>query len=355
MAIKKEYIRYSDEQLSNLRRTDMVDFLSSKYGYSFRQEGNSFRCREHDSLVVDENRTRWYWNSRGVGGNNVIDWFGSIEGIDFQECCRIMLGNSGAYTPTIRPAPPKPKEEKKPFEAPKCHEGSKYSRVYTYLTKTRCISPKIVKRMFDLKKIYQEAKFGNCVFAGYDENGVMRFAERRSTSTYKRYDAKTGKEIRFRPTVESSDYRYGFYLDSELPSRASDRLYIFEAPIDLLSHCTLTNIKAKNDEAYKLYNRISLSGVSDIALEYYLEKHKDIKKLIFCVDNDEGGRKIYSRLAPKYTELKYECVYAPVSFGKDYNDLLCEVVRRMNNTKHQFDSSRLSEEDEEEVTQTKSL
>lgn len=331
MRERKDFVRYSAEQLSNLRQTDMVDFLQTRYGYSFRSEAGAYRCEQHDSLVVNSNRMRWFYNSRGIGGNNVIDWFASIEGIGFQECCKIMIGSQGeGFTPTYHKAPEKPiVKEKKPFIPPACHENSRYSRVYMYLTKTRCIAPAIVKRLFSEKKLYQEEKYGNCVFAEYDENGIMKFAERRSTSTYKKFSS-TGKEIKFRPTVESADYTYGFHIDCDAQNSIKDRLYVFEAPIDLLSHCTLTNIKAKSDDAYRAYNRLSLSGVSDIALAAYLEKHKDIKTIVWCLDNDVGGRKAATKYTEKYTALGYNCISAPVTFGKDYNELLCEVTRRMN-------------------------
>lgn len=328
----KKFIRYSPEQLADLRNTDMVDFLERR-GFKFKKVGREYHDVEHDSLVINQDRKRWYWNSKGVGGNNVIDWFSSIDGIDFQECCRIMLGGGQLnYTPpkyakSVAVPPP----EKKPFVPPKRQEGVKYSRVYAYLTKSRCIDSAVVKALFDKKYIYQEDGFGNCVFAGYDENGIMRFAERRSCATIKRYNDK-GKEIKFRPTVESADYSYGFHLDAD-KNAIEDRVFVFEAPIDLLSHCTLVNIKMRDSEAYRSHNRVSLAGVSDIALSAYLSRHQEIKTIVLCLDNDEGGLKARRKYIEKYEKLGYEVIDAPVQFGKDYNDLLQEVVRRIEEKK----------------------
>ncbi len=332
MANHKEFIRYTPEQLDDLRNTDMVDFLERKRMLSFRQESGSYRCVEHDSLVVSRDRKRWYWNSRGVGGNNVIDWFGSIENVDFQECCRIMIGGHTGYEPKqYAKSKAKPAVEKKAFVAPQKHDGSRYSRVYMYLTATRCISQDIVKRLFNDKTLYQEAKYGNCVFCGYDKNGVMRFAERRSTVTQKRYD-QNGKEIKFRPTVVGSEYEFSFHLDAD-KNADNDSVFVFEAPIDLLSHATLTNIKAGSGEAYRSQNRLSLSGVSDIALEQYLNDRPGIKTIIWCLDNDKAGKHATEKFTKKYTDLGYVSISAPVSFGKDYNDLLCEVTRRIQTSK----------------------
>lgn len=63
------------------------------------------------------------------------------------------------------------------------------------------------------------------VFVGTDEHGVPRHAQKRSTNSQ-------GKA--FKLNVEGSDARYSFHhlgMDGEL--------YIFEAPIDLLSYLTL--------------------------------------------------------------------------------------------------------------------
>lgn len=330
MAKRKEFIRYTPQQLEDLRNTDMIDFLERRRGLSFRRESGTYRCIEHNSLVISSDRKRWYWNSHAVGGNNVIDWFNSIEDIGFQECCRIMIGGKAGYEPVQYAKSIKKPPEKKPFKEPE-HEGSRYSRVYMYLTKTRCIAPNIVKRLFDEKKLYQEAKYGNCVFCEYDKNGVMKFAERRATTTYKRYD-ENGKEIKFRPTVEGADYTYGFHIDAD-KNAVANSVFIFEAPIDLLSHATLTNIKARNREAYRSQNRLSLSGLSDIALEAYLKEHPHVKTLIWCLDNDYWGQRDTGKFIKKYDELGYTSLSAPVSFGKDYNELLCEVTRRMQASK----------------------
>ncbi len=345
-----KFVRYSADEIARLRDTDMIDFLSRNYGFDFRREGRSYRCSQHNSLVVDGDRKRWFWNSQGVGGNNVIDWFKSIERMDFKECCRLLLGDKDdnndaklirtSSTVQKKPVEKQSNEEKAEFVAPKKHEGGMYTRVYSYLTKSRCIDADIVQRLFKEGTIYQEAEYGNCVFAGYDENGILRFAERRSTSTFKRYDTN-GKEIKYRPNVKGSDKRYSFHLDAD---EKTDCVYVFEAPIDLLSHATLTNIKARDKSAYRKNNRLSLSGAaSDIALNAYLEKHKEIKKIVFCLDNDQAGHKNMEKFTNIYTQKGYTCISTPVDYGKDYNDLLCEVTRRINQHRKTKESDNIKQ------------
>ena len=70
--------------------------------------------------------------------------------------------------------------------------------------------------------LYEDAKYHNAVFVGTDEHGVARHAQKRSTNSQ-------GKS--FKLNVAGSDARYSFHH----PGTDGD-LYVFEAPIDLLSY-----------------------------------------------------------------------------------------------------------------------
>ena len=73
--------------------------------------------------------------------------------------------------------------------------------------------------------IYEDRKYHNAVFVGYDKSGVARHAHKHGTFT-------GGKA--FKGNEESSDPKYSFHWTGK-----SGRLYVFEAPIDLLSFLTL--------------------------------------------------------------------------------------------------------------------
>ena len=107
----------------------------------------------------------------------------------------------------------------------------KYDRVFAYLAETRGISPAVISDFMKSKQIYQDTK-GNCVFVGYDEKGTAKFGAVRTTLTERKY----------RGDCKNSDKRYAF---SQIGTD-STRLYIFEAPIDLLSHCTITINNLRN-------------------------------------------------------------------------------------------------------------
>ena len=67
--------------------------------------------------------------------------------------------------------------------------------------------------------------YHNAVFVGFDEHGAARHAHKRGLYTQ-------GKS--YRSNIEGSDPRCSFHWTG-----TSDRLYVFEAPIDLLAFLTL--------------------------------------------------------------------------------------------------------------------
>lgn len=378
----QEFIRYTSEELAQARETDMIEFLERQNGFSFIKEGSDYRCREHNSLCIRRDRKRWYWNSRGIGGNNAIDWLRSIENLDFQTACKVLISKASFEKNNFISAPKLP-EEKAPFKLPEAYKG-KYVQAYSYLAYTRNISHNIIKYCFDNKILYQDV-YRNCVFVGYDENNIAKFAERKSTSLYpfaigkvdlfysdsithsdfKTLSEKSQSEFsvcddrsvsficdkpsqdlfkknfrghKFRGNIASADFSYGFHIDAREPT---DRVFIFEAPIDLLAHATLNNMKsyaAGNKDwqnAFLKHNRLSLSGTTDYSVGPYLQRHPEIKSIIVCTDNDSAGRKAAEKIRSKYSSKGYSVTYIPAKRGKDYSEYLDITVQSQNNNAQQ--------------------
>ena len=74
------------------------------------------------------------------------------------------------YVAETRQVTPYEKKERGPLELPDKAENMK--RAYWYLVSVRGISPQIVSHFMNRKMIYQEKKYGNCVFVGYDSEGA---------------------------------------------------------------------------------------------------------------------------------------------------------------------------------------
>ena len=108
---------------------------------------------------------------------------------------------------------------------------------------------------------------------------------------------------------------YSFKLES---NEKTDKIFIFEGAIDLLSYATLFKLYGQKWEDKTM---ISLAGVYQpakvleqskipVAIENYLKKHPEITKIYLCLDSDEAGRNATKALKIVMSD-KYEIIDRP--------------------------------------------
>lgn len=376
-----------EDIIERAKNTDMIALLESEEGFSFKSTygEREFKCIEHNSLVVNGNRRRWYWNSRQVGGNNAIDYLVKIRGMNFRDAVLHLVGDreQTAYTP-IRKAVTENVSVSKPvrFVLPEqAHfpDGRRnYSNIIAYLNKGRGIDMNIINTLIASGQIYQGVQYNGLHIVGYNDEGMAfyRFNDNRdwvdyrlqtlrasptATDTYQaeavssKYVDKillkentkifknnlvvsTGKNAqgeisyaafriastnyRFRGEVAGSDKASGFLIESE---GMNDCVYVFESFIDAMSHANLYNIKYGNKDAWKLHNRLALGGTADTALMELLKRKSNIRNICLCLDNDSAGRAASATIRQKLMSMGYMNVYERFSREKDYNEELMMV------------------------------
>ena len=121
-----------------------------------------------------------------------------------------------------------------------------------------------------------ENRMRNAVFVGKDENGVARHAHKRSTNTI-------GKA--FRLNVEGSDPKHSFHHIG-----TDGSLYVFEAPIDLLSYITL------HPEYWQEHTYVACCGTSALPVLEMLSRLPNINTVYLCLDNDKAGHTASKRM-----------------------------------------------------------
>lgn len=381
-----------EDIIERAKNTDMIALLESEEGFSFKSTygEREFKCIEHNSLVVNGNRHRWYWNSRQVGGNNAIDYLVKIRGMNFRDAVLHLVGDreQTAYTP-IRKAETENVSVSKPvrFVLPEqAHfpDGRRnYSNIIAYLNKGRGIDMNIINTLIASGQIYQGVQYNGLHIVGYNDEGMAfyRFNDNRNWVDYRlqtlrasptatdTYQAEavsskyvdnillkdntkifknnlvvsTGKNAqgeisyaafrtastnyRFRGEVAGSDKASGFLIESE---GMNDCVYVFESFIDAMSHANLYNIKYGNKDAWKLHNRLALGGTADTALMELLKRKSNIRNICLCLDNDSAGHTAAKEIAGKLRSMGYVNIYERYSNEKDYNDELKKVKSIIN-------------------------
>ena len=295
------YIPFTDEQKVLANSVDLEEFLRMR-GEKLERVGREHKLIYYDSSGRHDSITlrgsTWFDHKNQIGGG-AIKFMQEFYDMDFQTAVQELLGQT--VTP-LSHSPPKAiaKEEKKEFKLPEANANM--HRVYAYLIKQRFIAPDIISYFAKQHTLYEDKEHHNAVFVGVDENGVPRQASKRSTNSY-------GNS--FRITCQGSNTRYSFAHFGE-----SKRLYVFEAPIDMMSFLTLY----PND--WQKHSCIAMNGVYENAVLAALKNHSNLSEVILCVDNDEGGIEAVDRLKDILAENGYTDVKRLAPKFKDWNEVL---------------------------------
>lgn len=280
---------YTQEQIDRANQVNLESFLYAQ-GEQLVKSGNEYRWKRHDSLTVKGNK--WFRHSQNKGGYPV-DFVMEFFGKTFPEAVQMLINEEPAEKQAVL-------EMKSEFNLPTRCEST--TRIMKYLTEERMLPKELVERFLAEGLIYEDAKHHNVVFVGTDEKGIPKYAHCRGT------------EGKFRMDVTGSDKSYGFCHRGK-----GNELYVFEAPIDLLSHIALYPAK------WEEHSYLSLGGVSPKAMERFLSERKDIESIFICTDNDEAGHNAVEKFADLISEEK--SVYRMIPNAKDWNE---ELVNERN-------------------------
>lgn len=287
------YIHFTDEQKQRANSTDLVDFLQ-RQGEQLTRSGREWRWKRHDSVTVRGNQ--WFRHSSRQGGL-AIDFVQEFYGLAFPDAVTLLLG--GEQGAAFKQSDKKASEpERKEFLLPEAAENMR--RVYAYLLKQRYIDRDVLTHFVKEKKIFEDKEYHNVVFVGFDENGTARHAHKRGT-----YSNAAG----YRGNVEGSDPKYSFNHMC-----TSDTLYVFEAPIDMLSYISLY----KNE--WQQHSYVTLDGVAEHAILHVLSQNNYLSNVVMCLDHDAAGIEATGRLAEILREKGYDRISCLKSAFKDWNE-----------------------------------
>lgn len=263
------YIHFSNEQKQRANSVDLVEFLRMQ-GETLIPSGREKRLESNHSITIRGNE--WFDHATKEGGL-AIDFVQNFYGHTFPDAVTMLLnGEQGVPYSKAKNR----EEARKPFVLPPRNNDMR--RLFAYLIKHRLIDRDVVSFFAKEKLIYESKEptadkskeYNNAIFVGYDENGVPRHAHKRGLYT-------EGKG--FKGNIDSSDPCYSFHYIG-----TSDRIYVFEAPIDLLSFLTLH----KNSD-WKRHSYIALCGLSEQSLFKTLESNAELLHVILCLDHDSAG------------------------------------------------------------------
>ena len=279
-------MQYTQEQIDRANAVSLEDFLRSQ-GEQLIKSGREYRWKAHDSLTVRGNK--WFRHSQSKGGYP-IDFVMEFFGKSFPEAVQLLTDEAAEGKPDTCAAA-LPGEFHLPLHSRTADHAIQY------LCSVRGLSKPLVETFLVSGDIYEDEKRHNVIFVGRDRNGTPRYAHVRGTADP------------FRQDIAGSDKSYGFGYEG-----SGNQLFVFEAPIDLLSFICLY------PQEWQTRSYIALGGVSGRALERFLSERKDIQKVFLCLDSDTAGSEACTRLASLIQEDTAVLRLVPVR--KDWNDVL---------------------------------
>ncbi len=299
-----KYIHFTEEQKAQARRTDIVSLLKSQ-GETVKRSGSEYEWKDGSAKITIRGNL-WYHQYDRVGGD-AIDFVRRFYNKSYPEAMEYLLGNCNGV---LIISPPVVKE-KKPFELPKPYRNM--DRVKNYLHYVRGIDEDIIETFANENMIYESADYHNAVFVGYDRNGVPRHAHKRGT----------GQTSTFKGNVDSCIPEYSFHWNG-----TSNKIYLFEAPIDMLSFISM------HKENWKNHSYAASCSVSDRVLFQCLKDYPYIEKVYLCLDSDEPGQTAADRISTKLFALGIESeILVPIH--KDWNEDLLLPNEKMKESENQ--------------------
>ena len=292
-----QYIHFTEQQKAQARQTNIAELLRSQ-GETLKRSGSEYEWRDGSEKVTVRGNL-WFHQYEQVGGD-AIDFVRRFYNKLYPEAMEFLLGRSGGV---LTVSPPVQKEEK-PFVLPPKNDNMR--RVFAYLLNRRGIDQEVLYAFVHKGMIYESADYHNAVFVGFDPNGKPKHAHKRGT----------GSESSYKGNVTGSQPEFSFHWYGQ-----SDRLYLFEAPIDMLSFISMQKAKdlqkvwARENELknagiferelaaaayrWRKHSYAASCSVSDRVLFQTLKNNPNIRQVFLCLDSDEPGQTAAKRIADK--------------------------------------------------------
>jgi hypothetical protein len=232
----------------------------------------------------------WFHQYEQVGGD-AVDFVRRFYNLDYREAVLTLTSMGvGMIREPVEPF------TKKQLQIPAKYENMR--RVYGYLLQRRGIDKEVLDAFSYRGLVYECERYHNAVFVGMDKAGNTRHIHKRSTA------AQGG----FKGNAPGSEPEYSFHWHG-----GGDVLYLFEAPIDMLSFISMFK------HCWKSQSYAASCGVSDKVLWQMLKDGPHIKKVYICFDNDEPGQQAAQRISRELTEKNiWHEIYPPEN--KDWNE-----------------------------------
>lgn len=273
-------MKYTQEEIDRAASVSISDYFKSR-GYDCEQRGKEIHIKGFGGFNVNPQTNEYFIFSQNKGGRGAVNALRDVLDMSFPEAMKELVGE-----PTHSYINREDKPEKKvEFIMPEKAENCK--KVYAYLINQRGLSADIISDFVKQGILYQGFtesvnketgevhKHENAIFLHKNEKGIPCGADVQGIYS----------EVKFKGIIPPDKTDKGFvYNKGDL--QKIDTVYLFEAPIDLMSfvqlHPEIENAKF-----------VSMGGLKPSIAEHYINSNMNV---VSCVDNDSPGQSFNNRI-----------------------------------------------------------
>ena len=286
------YVKFTEEERNRARETNLADFLT-EHGETVKKSGSEFVWLDGEQKVTL--RGNLFFHQYEQKGGDAIDFVRKFYGKNYVEAVQMLLGSNA----DIQPIAKKEHYEHQPKDLKMPPKNDSMKRVFAYLLMTRGIDKSVLQEFVGQNMVYESADYHNAVFVGYDEHGTPRHANMRGTGT----------KNPFKCNAVGSQPEYSFHWNGK-----SSHLFLFEAPIDMMSF-----ISMHSHQNWKQHSYAAACSVADRVLFECLKNNPQIKNVYLCFDNDQAGQAANQRIFEKLKDTDITTKIL-IPYNKDWNE-----------------------------------
>lgn len=289
-----KFIKFSQAEKEQARTTDLAEFLTAQ-GEEVKKMGSEYVWMDGGQRVTIRGNL-WFHQYEQKGGDS-IDFVRRYYHKGYGDAVQMLLDSyAGTEISHSKGQTQKPKEK---FVLPAKNDNMR--RMFAYLLLTRGLDKGVVQEFVRQKMLYESKNHHNAVFVGYDQNDIAQHAHERGTIS--------GKSYKHNAAGSKPDYSFHW-------NGTSSYLFLFEAPIDMLSF-----ISMHSNQNWQQHSYAAACSVSDRVLLECLKNDPKIKNVYLCFDNDEAGQQANKRISDKLKEIHPEInTQILIPFNKDWNE-----------------------------------
>lgn len=319
----------TNEQKQVLKSLPIQGYLDWR-GIEYKQTSRrQLALLDHDSLVVDMSKNTFYWNSRQVGGD-LVAFIKEYNQVDLKTAFKERLAYARylqGENIDVNEKYQRPAAKSYNFDFSKWRLSKNQETAKAYLVDVRMLDATFVERLATAGFVQQGVSYKDkvtgervsapVIFPWFDSNNKVVGADIQGTEiNFEKFEHR-GTEKRIAGGSDEDNFGFNFKFGD-----GSEKLYVFETPIDALSY-TQQNLDALAKENATI---LSMSGLKQHKVwstmnRMFETSNRTPSDLIIATDNDLAGYQFAKRMnAVEYENLNM-IRRIPVQ-GKDWNEQL---------------------------------